>query len=928
MLFTGRLSLATHPWLADHAVGGAVLLPGTAFVELAVRAADQVGCDLRRGADPRRPAGPARAGGRRAPGVRRRARRGRRRPLTVHSRPADGASRGPGTRAAALAAAPATRHRPSAAAWPPAGAEPVDLTGLYDRLADRGYEYGPAFQGLRAAWRRGDEVFAEVALPADVPDAQAFGLHPALLDAALHAARRSSTTAATAAGCRSPGPTSPCTPPARPRCASGSPAPAATRSASTPRGPDLAPVLAVGSVITRPADPAAMRAHGTDPLYRLDWATGPARRGLDVRSGRPGPRRRPPRHRARDRRGTGREARDRRAAARRGARPDRTRPGACCGPGSPTSGAPTPGCWSSPAAPSRSTPATTSPTSPPPRCGAWCAPRRPSTPAGSSLRRPRRRRTCPPRCSFAEPQIAVRDGRRPCRPPGHPGTESTSDAGARRVGPDGTVLITGGTGGLAGPLARHLVTEHGVRHLVLASRRGPDAPGAPELQAELIEHGAEVDVVACDVADRDAVAALLADIPAEHPLTAVVHAAGVLDDGVVESLTPERLDTVLGPKAVAAWHLHELTRDLDLAAFVLFSSVAGTLGGAGQATTPPPTPSSTRSPQHRRRPRAAGRVAGLGSVGGGEQRHDRRHDDQVAGRAAAVGGLRLIPAERGLALFDAAAAPGTLSSIPALLDLAALRAAGEVPPVLRGLVRTTRRAAAPAAAEPGAPAAGAAGAGPRPRRGGAGARPGRRGARPRAGRGRRRRGVQGARLRLADRGRAAQPARRRPPGCGCPRRWCSTTRPRPRSPRTCSTGCSTCPRRHPTAVAGAAHDAGRADRDRRHGLPLPRRRRLPGGPVAAGRRRRRRDRRASRPTGAGTSSSTRTRTPAPCATAGFLARRRRVRPRLLRHLAARGAGDGPAAAAAAGDRVGGVRAGRHRPDDACAAAGPACSPAS
>ncbi|MEU4565127.1 type I polyketide synthase [Micromonospora sp. NPDC023956] len=185
--------------------------------------------------------------------------------------------------------------------------------------------------------------------------------------------------------------------------------------------------------------------------------------------------------------------------------------------------------------------------------------------------------------SGGEDQVAVRDtgvlARRLTRiTEPEPTTTDPGDDGWRMRG---TVLITGGTGGLGGHLARW-AARSGAAHVLLASRRGPDAPGAADLAAELTDLGVRVTVAPCDVTDRTQLAALLASAPDDAPLTAVLHTAAVLDDGIVDTVTPARLHTVAAPKCTAAEHLDELTRDLDLDAFVLFSSVAGTTGNAGQ----------------------------------------------------------------------------------------------------------------------------------------------------------------------------------------------------------------------------------------------------------------------------------------------------------------------------------------------------------
>ncbi|MEU2733862.1 beta-ketoacyl reductase, partial [Streptomyces griseoviridis] len=265
------------------------------------------------------------------------------------------------------------------------------------------------------------------------------------------------------------------------------------------------------------------------------------------------------------------------------------------------------------------------------------------------------------------------------------------DAGPRWDREGGTVLITGGTGGLGRIVARHLVAERGVRDVLLVSRSGSAADGVAELVAELSESGARVSVEACDVADADAVAELVS----RYEVRAVVHSAGVLDDGMVESLTAERLGKVLRPKVDAAWNLHRATEGRGLDAFVVFSSVAGAFGSAGQGAYAAGNVFLDVLVAHRR---------GLGlpavSLVWGPWAQDAGMTEGLSEtdrRRIARSGLPAVTAEEGVALFDAALASGAPVVLPVRLDFPALRAKGEVPPLLSGLIRTPVRRTAAAA---------------------------------------------------------------------------------------------------------------------------------------------------------------------------------------------------------------------------------------
>ncbi|MFJ4673830.1 type I polyketide synthase [Kitasatospora purpeofusca] len=745
-LFTGRFSVRSHPWLADHGVYDGVLFPATAFLELAVRAGDQVGCDrveeLTLEAPLVLPAGGAVAlqltvGSPDAAGTR---------ALSVHARAAADGPDAPWTRHASGLLAPAGAPEPAdrvdladPAAWPPPGAVPLDTDGLYDRFAGGGFAYGPAFQGLRAAWRLGDEVYAVASLPEEQqPAAAAFGLHPALLDAALHAlvfdvlegpaqgwlpfswnGVRLHASGATELRLR-------LTP-------TGRDAVAVRATDATGRS-----VLSARSLVLRPVSPdrfKAGRAGHHEDLFRPEWQALPER-AVTAAGSVPDPE-------SWTVLGTGTPPPSGAAPL-----PGRTVPDLAALSALLDAGAPQPRLVlaACPPAPAPHAPPGTLRDAVHDGLGTvlallrdWLADERLTgsrlvlvtsgavpvagddvpDPAPAALwglvrsaqtENPDRfvlldldTHDTPPALlaealASGEPQLAIRAGAvhvaRLARVPLAAAGRTPGWGGA------GTVLITGGTGAIGAHVARHLAAEHGVRRLLLTSRSGPAADGAAELLAELAALGAHAEITACDAADRDALADLLAALPPAHPLTGVVHAAGVLADGVVATMTPEQLDLVLRPKVDAAINLHELTAGLDLSEFVLFSSIAGVFGGMGQGNYAAANAFLDALAHRRRADGLPGRSLAWGlwanSTGmtGGLTEADLRR--------IARGGIVAFDPARGLELLDLA---GTLDEpvvLPLRLDTEAVRAqaaTGGVPALLRGLVRPTARrgAAGPAA---------------------------------------------------------------------------------------------------------------------------------------------------------------------------------------------------------------------------------------
>ncbi|MEV5977412.1 SDR family NAD(P)-dependent oxidoreductase [Streptomyces sp. NPDC052114] len=309
-----------------------------------------------------------------------------------------------------------------------------------------------------------------------------------------------------------------------------------------------------------------------------------------------------------------------------------------------------------------------------------------------------------------EPQIRVSDGRAhvarlqhvempadvptdvptemPADVPTEMSTKEPAESAARLDLTDGVVLVTGATGGLGRLVTRHLATAHGVTDMVLVSRSGPD----PDWSDELSALGVSVRMVAADVADRAAMADLVDSV--RDRLTGVVHTAGVVDDGLVATLDPQQWHTVLRPKVDAAWQLHELTADLDLRAFVLFSAAAGTFGGAGQGNYAAGNAFLDALAEHRRSQGLSAVSLAWGLWAERRGMGGQLSDTDLARMAR--GGVLPLSAEQGLALFDAALAVDRPALIPVRLDLAVLRAAGETPALLRGLLPALPESAASA----------------------------------------------------------------------------------------------------------------------------------------------------------------------------------------------------------------------------------------
>ena len=769
-LFTGRWTLQSPAWVADHVVMDAAVVPGTAFVELALRVARQLGCDfveelgtesplvlseqeavqLQVSADVPDDMG--------------------RRSVNIYSRPEGvaepgGKLEGGWTRHASCVLAHAEavslerenlRERVGLLAdrvWPPAGATEVDVDDFYDQMTLIGFDYGPAFLGVRSVWRRDEELFVEASLPeSERASAGDYGIHPALFDAAIQALvpvlnSDLADAAGDGEGLRLPFAFNGVS-----LHAGGA---SALRVHLSLLGGDAASMVAIDNngelvasmqslTLRKVSRERLIGARGgyRESLFGLEWTplaaassgdAAPVDEWVLLGAGA-----------ARLAEGFGSPSLQThddldslRGALVAGSAAPRVVVFACDTESVTVTGGESALAAAAGAAGGGAQAAH--------ECARrvlillqrWLADERFSgsrlvlvtrgavsvSPAedvpslaqapvwglvrSAQSEHPARftlidlddelasSTALPAALASEEPQITIRTGNvyapRLTRVP--PSAQAgPAEGGFAALDPRGTVLITGGTGGLGALVSRHLVVAHGARHLLLVSRHGSASPGAEELQAELTALGAQVRIAACDVADRAQLELLLETVENDHPLTVVVHAAGVLEDGVLESLGAEELDRVLAPKLDGALHLHQLTADRELAAFVMFSSAAALLGSPGQSNYAAANSFLDALAGYRR---ARGLPAmslawGLWAETGGMA---GRLDEADLTRLTRTG-LIALSAEEGLELLDAAIASGKALALPIRLDTRALRAQamdGSLPAVLRDLVQVPVR---------------------------------------------------------------------------------------------------------------------------------------------------------------------------------------------------------------------------------------------
>jgi acyl transferase domain-containing protein/acyl carrier protein len=796
-LFTGRVSIESHPWLADHAVMGQVLMPGTGFVELALAAGQHVGAETIAELTLQAPlllapgdiaqvqltvAEPDPETGHREINIYSRLQAS----AEAQSTSEDWTLHATGTLQPAEGMGdPEPGELATAGEWPPAGARELDSELFYERLADAGYNYGPAFQGLRRAFATEDELFAEVAMGEErASDAHGYCVHPALSDSALHAAilatmsgEQSSAVGVPFAfsGVRLFGRGASALR-VRLRADAENTEGALRLSATDERGD---PVLSIRSLRARAIDESqlsAARSPSQDALYALEWVeltpaspngsrprmallgSVPAGGGVGVGGGE----------------GDGAAievAIEAAGVERYGELAELER--------AIEQGAPVPEIVLMRAAELTSVPADADVANEGEGEGegergeraasggegadaplsaeairhstrralelaqAWIASERlaeaklvlvteravavasdeaPNLAQAALVglmrsaqsEHPERfglidldegetaRGALPGALSAQEPEVAIRQGGLYARRLARPQAREHDDPQPSAFDPSGTVLITGGTGGLGALVAHHLAGEHKAERLLLVSRRGPEAEGAAELRDSLAELGCEAQIAACDAADRAQLAELIGSIGAEHPLTMVVHAAGAFDAGSIESLDGERLSRVLTPKVDAALNLHELTQRTELRELVLFSSISGVLGSPRLGSYAAANSFLDALAAHRRAhglPCASlafgiwDRATGFSDMLSEADRTD------VAARVRRSEGLIPLSDEEGLELLDRARGSGERLLAPVRLDMGILRTqakAGILPAPLRGIVRVPIRRASDA----------------------------------------------------------------------------------------------------------------------------------------------------------------------------------------------------------------------------------------